>query len=1098
MIQIDPSQRRVLALRRDRHARILGAPGSGKSTMLIEAYAAVLEQSDLSENDVLVLAPSRLSATGVRSGIEARTRRPLGGTPVRTPASLAYALLGQAAAIDGDPAPRLLTGTVQDEAIAAVIERRLGAPAPDAHASVSGAATAALAPEVLRSPAFRAELREFWRVIDDFDLDPAELLARLAGLSGVAAREALTDAPDEQLLGSWAAALQLIAEAAERLTAERPSESSASALLRAASRELRSGRARPPRLLLVDDAQELGEGQLALLAACAAAGSRVWAFGDPDTATATFHGERSRILTDLHGEFARRGSPGDAEQLVVLERVHRHCAELRAFVRGLTARVGASGVGGQRAAEAASEDAGAETLTFTRVGSPSEQIGVIAYRLRRRRLGLDGPEDAPVRSVASSSRGAAPLKWGAMAVICRSRAEAARVARGLAAHQVPTGIAAGGLVLREHRVVRDLIRLLQHALGLDPLDAAGVLTLLSGPLGGLDPVAVRRLRGALMLQERREAREEQREVRETEALVLHAFAHPGDHPAVDSRGGRALRRLGRIAAAGATDHAASGTPRETLWALWSTTGLSDEWQHEALNGRGARSEEAHRSLDAVMGLFFALQRHEEQASEQAIGQLLDELLENAVPEDSLAQRAQRDAVTVTTPQGAIGREFELVAVVGVQDGAWPNTRARGSLLGTIALERWLRGAEARDPSRRDTIHDELRLFAQACARARSELLVVAIGDEDHHPSPFFAFGRDHLRTGLPSSRLTLRGATSTMRRRLVADPGDAEALASLAALARAEAPGAHPEEWYGVMPASSSAPLHDLEASEQRVPVSPSQMERAETCPLDWVIGTLGGSASSVAMNLGTLVHHAFENAEGSDAEQLLDTVMQEWRKLEFDAEWEAERARGTAAAMAQGLAAYLREFASSDRELLGRETGFSIPLGRAELRGTADRLEGRRTEAGLEVSVLDLKTGARPPSGPETERHAQLQAYQLGVVMGAFAIAGGTESDGGSPHDDAPYDDAPGEDAAFGAPAVVGGARLLYVHPDATRGGGFVERAQQPLGDEAREVFVQRVSEIAEVMADRSFTARVEHHCSDPFSPGDCRIHIIPAVSHS
>ncbi|MBN9613341.1 MAG: hypothetical protein J0H64_07775, partial [Actinobacteria bacterium] len=476
-------------------------------------------------------------------------------------------------------------------------------------------------------------------------------------------------------------------------------------------------------------------------------------------------------------------------------------ADLRRLVHGLTARIGADGAGVQRAAAASEEAEGAADLTFTRAGSPSEQIGVIAHRLRRRHLGLGDPGiGAPSIGDPSSDDPSSdeprpdarePLAWGSMAVICRSRTEAARISRGLAAHQVPTGIAAGGLVLREHRVVRDLIRLLQHALGIDPLDAGGVLNLLGGPLGGLDPVAVRRLRGALMLQERRESRDEQRQARDTETLVLDAFTQPGDAPVIDSKGGRVLRRLGRIAAAGVDDHAASGTPRETLWALWSGTGLADEWQEEALSGRGARAEEAHRSLDAVTGLFFALQRHEEQASEQPIGQLLEELLENAVPEDSLAQRAQRDAVTVTTPQGVIGREFDLVAIVGVQDGAWPNTRARGSLLGTVALERWLRGAEARDPSRRDTIHDELRLFAQACSRARRELLVVAIGDEDNHPSPFFGFGREHFREGLPSSRLTLRGITAAMRRRVVADPADTEALASLTALARAEAAGAH-------------------------------------------------------------------------------------------------------------------------------------------------------------------------------------------------------------------------------------------------------------------------------------------------------------------
>ncbi|MFC7765617.1 PD-(D/E)XK nuclease family protein [Leucobacter soli] len=129
---------------------------------------------------------------------------------------------------------------------------------------------------------------------------------------------------------------------------------------------------------------------------------------------------------------------------------------------------------------------------------------------------------------------------------------------------------------------------------------------------------------------------------------------------------------------------------------------------------------------------------------------------------------------------------------------------------------------------------------------------------------------------------------------------------------------------------------------------------------------------------------------------------------------------------------------------------------------------------------MLDLKTGANPPSGPATERHAQLQAYQLAIETGAFSealeAAEGIDPDGVSN----------------------GGARLLFVHPKATKGRGFVERAQAPLSEEARNALVQRVAEIARVMAAESFTARVEHHCSDSFSPGECRLHIIEAVSHA
>ncbi|PRI10868.1 UrvD/REP family ATP-dependent DNA helicase [Leucobacter massiliensis] len=1112
MISFDPAQLEVLALDPGRHARVLGAPGTGKTVLVVEAYARAIARAGWAEGDALVLAPNRLVASALRRRVERAAGRAIGGTPVRTTTSLAFAVLSRAAAVAGREAPRLLTGTAQDEAIAETVEELLlgpaggaaeaaaaggaggdaagggGAPASrgprtgsgsgsgDGSPRAAAAALAVLPPEVLRSPAFRAELRELWRVVDDFGLDPGVLASELRRIRGEAAAAAHTRAPEEGLIDRWCAGLLLIELVATRLASERPGELSSSALLRAAAAAVRErgvagsageagqGRFAMPRLLLVDDAQELGEGDLALLAACASSGSRIWVFGDPDMATGAFRGERTEVLTRLAEELARRGAPRAAdEQSVVLRSVHRHGSGLRGFVRQLTDRIGAAGAGGQRSAEAAGgEDRPPGSVEFTALGSPAEQIGVIAHRLRARRLGLDHGRR---------------VDWNEMAVICRSRAEALRVSRALAAHQVPTGIASGGTVLREHQIVRELIRLLQHALGIAPLSGQEVLALAGGTIGGLDPVQLRRLRGALLLQERREAQTEERPPGDIGEIALDAFEHPGAAPVIDSAGGRALRRLGRCAAAAERVRAAGGTARETLWALWEGTRLAGRWQDEALDGRGARADEAHRSLDAVMGLFFALQRHEEQASSQPIAELLDELLLSAVPEDTLAQRSERAAVTVTTPQGAIGREFGIVAVIGVQDGAWPNLRARGSLLGTAALERWLRGGAASPPSRKDTVHDELRLFAHSCARAREEVLVAAVSDEDQYPSAFFGLGREQLREGLPSSRLTLRGAVAQMRRRLTTDAGDEAALTALTALARAEVPGARPEEWYGVPPASSEIPLFTADP-DPRVPVSPSQLERAETCPLDWAIAHLGGGRGSLQAGLGTLLHHALDTVGRADPEALLAAVTAEWSKLPFDAEWESVRAERLARAMTESLAAYLRAFEASGRELIASEAPFEIPLARAVLRGMADRLElTRRSDGAAELAVLDLKTGRTPPSKAAAEEHAQLQAYQMGVSSAAFALPEGTELPPGT---------------------VSGGARLLYVHPDATGSSDYAERVQQPISEQALESLRERVDGIAEVMASAGFTARVEHHCSDPHQPGECRLHIIPAVSRA
>ncbi|MBK0419247.1 PD-(D/E)XK nuclease family protein [Leucobacter sp. CSA1] len=1092
MPRFDTSQQRVLALDPTDHARVVGAPGSGKTLTLVESFARVSALPGWSDGELLVLAPNRLVASQLRAQLERRLGRALGGTPVRTAASFAFSVLARASALRGEPAPRLLTGTVHDEALAEQIER-------GGESGETGRLGAAFAPEVLQSAAFRAELRELWRVLDDFALAPEGLSAELVRAAGEAAASARTRAPQAELVEQWVAALGLIRATAARMRDERPGELTTSGMLRAAAETI--GRddggndgIPVPRLVLVDDAQELGEGELALLAACASRGSRVWVFGDPDIATGAFHGERTDVLARLASELERRGAPrlpGEREQEVVLGTVHRHGEGIRAFVREITERIGAAGAGAQRAAEAeaggeaggegtgagapgeaSGAASGAEAVQFATVPTLAEQLGVIAHRLRRRRLGLD------------TSR---PLAWERMAVICRSRREAARAARVLAGHQVPTGVAAGGLVLREHQVVRELIRLLQHALGLAPLEPAEVLELAGGVVGGLDPIALRRLRGALRLQENREARAAGREPGGIDGIVAEAFGLPGAQPVVDSAGGRALRRLGRLAAAGVRVRENGGTARETLWEIWNGTGLAGRWQEEALDGRGSRSDDAHRALDAVLGLFFALQRHEEQDSELPVSEVLDELLASTVPEDTLAARSERGAVTVTTPQGAIGREYDVVCLLGPQDGVWPNLRARGSLLGVTALERWLRGGEAAAPSRRDTLHDELRLFAHSCARARGELLAVAVADEDHHPSSFFGIGRRHEPPDrLPSSRLTLRGAVAEMRRRLTRDPDDRVARDSLAALARAEVPGARPDEWYGVQPTSTEAPLVDLDGDpEARVKVSPSQLETAERCPLDWAISRLGGGTGGVSSALGTLLHRALEEAEGSDPEALLATVASEWSRLPFDAEWEAERTLRLAEEMVRGLSDYLREFEASGRELVGTEAGFSIEIGRARLAGIADRLEARALPDGRsEISVVDLKTGKHRPTAGELEQHAQLRAYQLGVIHGAFDPTDGADI---------------GE-------TVNGGARLLYVHPDAVpkrerarSGLTYTEAGQALLDPEAQEAFANRVADIARVMAGSRFTARIEHHCSNAYSRGgSCRLHVIPAVSRA
>lgn len=1056
----DAQQREVLALNTERHARIVGAPGSGKSTMLIEVVRRAVEEHDRTFHDVLVLAPNRAAGARVRNMLESTIRRPIAGTPVRTTTSLAFAILARVRAARGEAHPRLMTGAAQDE----VLRRAIALIEPQMYVG------AGLSAEFVETDEFRTELRTLWALADDYDL-----WVRAS----------------HRFDARFAAGLQIVTRAREILERESPEEFTANGALRAATKLLLDCERLPseldlPSFIVCDDAEELTEGALGMLAALAASGSTVWFFGDPDIATGAFHGESTRVLAGVGTAFERKGTGaarprGDqpSEQVVILQSVHRHGSDIRELVGRITARIGSAGIGVQRRAQSVRK---AESqVTYATAQTRSEQLGMIGHRLRSARLGLELSGRDSNHSVDESVKYAVP--WSRMAVLCRSQTEAARVATLLAQQQVPVTTSSGGIVARESAVSRDLLRILEHALNLEPLETDELERLLSGPLSDLDAIGVRRLRASLALHERQTARAEEREPRVSKELICHVFFGDGDVP--DSAEGRALQRVVRIVQAGVQAHESGGRPREVLWAIWEQTRLAERLQSRALSGTGQRSVEAHRELDSVLAVFFALQRHEEQASAVPIAQLLSELRTSSVPQDTLAVRSDRDAVTVTTPHGVVGAEFDVVCVVGPQEGVWPNVRPRGSLLALPDTERQLRGDSSAVDERLATLHDELRLFAQACSRARNELLTVALHNDETVPSAIATLLEPWRTASLPSTSLTLRGMVAKYRKLLTRDPDDAHAANTLAVLADLGIPGAHPDDWYGVRDPSTTAPLVDLDADEETVVrVSPSHLTTIEECPLNWVISNLGGGSPHVAAQIGTLLHAALENVREPDAEKMMAFIDTHWDRLEFDAEWVEQRSHDMARAMVDGLTGYVKKQTALGHTLLASEASFRVRLGKAEISGTADRIELQRSADGEgRPVIIDLKTSRTAPSGAEVAEHPQLLAYQLGLMEAQFTPA--QEGEGS-------------EDACleFGA---TGGAGLLYVDPRVQKQGeSFRVYFQDPLDADTRRGFEERVDEAATTMAGNMFTARVEHHCMNEHRFGACAIHVVPPVSQA
>ncbi|QYF75304.1 UrvD/REP family ATP-dependent DNA helicase [Cryobacterium sp. PAMC25264] len=1112
-VGLDASQQAVLELPAGRSAAVIGAPGSGKTRTLVEFVADRVLRLGISPSEVLVLVPTRTGATALRDRLALRLRVPTNGPLARTANSVAFQIVRDAEVAAGRTSPTLLTGGEQDQIIAEILQG-------DILEGTGPAWPSPLDAEVRGLRGFRTELRDLMMRAVEYGVTP-ERLSRLA---------ADTERPE------WAAAAQFITGYQEVKDQSRPGQFDstelvqfAAAIVQAAPRTLpRNGAVRSAaasavsagnplgpladlRLIVLDDAQEATQSTLALLAQFAARGVTVVAFGDPDLSTGSFRGAHPDAL----GRLAHYLGLADVTTLT-LETVHRHGPELRAVIREFTGRIGAAAAGTQRAAGTAigaaaagtDETAGPDTtaagsdaagmVQTVVTASPADQLAVIARRLRERHV-LDG------------------VPWGRMAVIVRTGALVPALSKGLAALEVPTQVAASQAALRDEPAVRAFILALDVTLGRRPLDADAAVDLLRGPLGGLDPITLRRLRAALRQQELSEPELTEAELshlepgepaghpdparspgsaRTADQLLVEVFTNPELLESIDNRTARRAASCAKNLRQTRTAFAAGATIEELLWGLWQRSGLAPAWAEQS-TGTGIDADEANHNLDAVVALFSAAQRFVERTPAAPPVLFVEHLVDTDVPEDTLAPRATAESVLVSTPSGTIGRDYDVVVLAGVQENVWPDLRIRGSLLGAgdLAL---LAAGEQPDPAgaRTGVLHDELRMFAQAASRSTTELLVMAVDNDENQPSAFLRLLPEPDPAPLTRYPLSLRGLVGRLRRDLTqtlrprlspaADPVGAlpavlparatDAAATLARLAREKVPGASPEEWYGLRQASTERPLNDPEAGDGPVRVSPSRMSAFETCPLHWLIGQIGGGDSSTAANLGTIIHKVMEDATDPagapdpaliTADALWAGVEARWGELVFDADWQSRVQKTQARELTDRLAAYLGDGARDGTRLLSAEGRFQLDLDGAVLSGTIDRVE--RLPDGRAV-IVDLKTGkGDPTSDTGVAEHPQLGAYQLAFAAG---VIDGLE---------------PGMELA--------GARLVIVS-SGTQKQNYRNPTQPAFTPDELAAFSTRVTDDAAGMGGATFVAEIADHCLDPRSYGSCRIHVIKQVS--
>ncbi|QUR66678.1 ATP-dependent helicase [Mycobacterium spongiae] len=1021
--------------------RILGGPGTGKSSLLVDAAAAHIA-AGVDPESVLLLtgsgrigtrARSKLTTTLLQSRTSGPCRTAVREPLVRTVHGYAHSVLRRAADRAGGAPPRLVTSAEQD----AIIRDLLAGDLDDGPAAAT-TWPAHLLP-ALSTAGFATELRNLMARCAERGVEPGELerLGRRCGrpewsAAGQFARQyeqvmllrAAVGTTTPQATVPALGAAELVGAALEAL---------------AADPELLAAERARVRFLLVDDAQQLDPQAARLVGVLAAGAELALVAGDADQAVFGFRGGGSAGLSAASG-WPRQADEGLAVRLTVS---HRCAPAVARAITGIVSRLPGGHVG--RRIEGTGTDDGSVTARLA--ASAHAEAAMIADALRRAHL-MDG------------------VPWSQMVVIVRSVPRAAaRLPRALVAAGVPVAVPGIGGPLAQEPAARTLLTVLSATA--DGLDGDHALELLTGPIGRVDPVSLRQLRRTL---QRVQGDDGSAKLGDLLVAALTCEA-PLSGPQL-----RPLRRVRAVLAAASrchgSGHLGAHDPRYTLWAAWRRSGLQRRWLAASERG-GSIGAQAVRDLEVVTALFDVAERYVSRTSGASLRGLVEHVAALQLPRVSPEPVSQTEQVSVLSAHAALGHEWDLVVIAGLQDGLWPNTIPRGGVLGTQRLLDMLDGVGEYASARAPLLAEERRLLAAAMGRARRRLLVTAVdgdaganGREAALPSPFFfeiarcTDGDGDSNAVQPISAPRLLSATAVVGRLrgvvcapagAVDDAARACAATQLARLATAGVPGAAPDGWHGLIPISTREPLCD---NGDVVTLAPSALQALMDCPLRWLVERHGGTnARELRSTVGSVLHALIAEPAKSEA-QLLAELDRVWTLLPFAAGWYSANELARHRGMIQAFAAWREQTRGEFREL-GVEVDVDGTLvapadggerrGEIRIRGRVDRLE--RDAAGRPV-VVDIKTGKTPVSKDDAQRHAQLAMYQLAVAEGF--VPGGDEP---------------------------GGARLVYLGKSGTT--GATERQQDPLTPAARQEWLNLIGHAAAATSGPQFVARRNDGCA-------------------
>ncbi len=918
---------------------VQGGAGTGKTTVLIAAALARIEAGQ-NPDSILLLTFGRERASELRDAIALRTTKTMFEPLAKTFHSLAFSIIKMKA--KNEPDPILLSGPEQESYIRELLKGDIEDGFREWPADLHLALT---------TNGFARELRDLILRASERGIGPAEL-AELGKNEG------------EKY---WFAAAQFWQRYLNSMVMREISAQDAklridpSELVSRASVHLRNN----PKLLselrqrfqtiMVDEFQESDPAQRELLALLASNDLIICA--DADSAVGRFRG------ADPDG-LAAALDPYRAKEFV-LNKVYRNAQAVFAVGAQYVQTFRGSPV--TRKPSCANENAG--FVGVNRFSSCAEEAAFIAHQFRSAHL----------------RRG---VSYSEMAVVLRTPgAQASALRRAFS--QVGIPVASELQALAGNPAISPFLLLARVAINAQPLNLDTAERLLLSEFGGADSISLRRIRRALI-----SARAEGDDRSGTQ-LLLDAI-NDGD---IMIEGADSVLRVHALLKATRTvARNRAALADDLLWSIWNNAVTSDGqklsvfWRNQALRP-GIRGAAADRDLDAMMQLFESAQRFSERFPLSGPAAFINEIAHEDIAGDVITAKGVRpDFVEILTVHSAKGRQWDLVAVVGLQEGIWPNLKQRSSLLGAERLVERARNPDiARDQldviAANGLMQDEQRLFQVALTRAKQSLFLTAVQREDEEPSQFFeaievivnkSDDEEPVLTQVPRP-ITAPALVAELRGQL-AGANAKTAAELLKIMSDSGMHLANPDNWIGSVPLSTAAPVID---AEKEVVVSPSGAESFLDCGLKWFLQNNGGSAgNSTAQVLGSAIHaFAAKMVQEPDTtkEQLIANLESSWRLIDPESGWVSASHLETTVTMLEKFVEYHQD---TTRKVKAAEIRFDVKLGRARIIGTVDRLE---VEADGSLFIVDFKTSNTAISKADAMENLQLASYQLGVAEGGF-----------------------------------------------------------------------------------------------------------------